>query len=90
MKYFAAFLKINDLEKNESYRQQHTDFLVEKDKEGKIFARGRFAGNGGGLVVYVASSMEEATKIAGSDPYVASGARILELYEWDMKVTPNR
>jgi uncharacterized protein YciI len=90
MKYFAAFLKMKDLEKNESYRQQHANFLVEKDKEGKIFARGRFAGNNGGLVIYIASSLEEAAKIAESDPYVSSGARILELYEWEMKATPNR
>jgi uncharacterized protein YciI len=88
MKYFAAFLKMKDLEKNESYRQQHTNFLVEKDQEGKIFARGRFTGNNGGLVIYIAASLEEAAKIAESDPYVSSGARILELYEWDMKVTP--
>jgi hypothetical protein len=41
-------------------------------------------------VIYIAASLEEAAKIAESDPYVSSGARILELYEWDMKVTPNR
>jgi uncharacterized protein YciI len=34
----------------------------------------------------MAESMEEARKIAESDPYVALGARTLELYEWDMQV----
>ena len=90
MKYFAAFLPMKDPEKNTSYRQQHMDFLVEKEKEGKIFARGKFAEGKGGLVIYIAPAFEEASMIAQSDPYVKSGARTLELYEWDMKVAPNK
>jgi uncharacterized protein len=86
MKYFAAMLMMKDLEKNTAYRQQHVDFLIEKEKEGKIFARGRFTEGEGGLVIYIAASREEAVKLAESDPYVVSGARTLELYEWDMKV----
>ena len=90
MKYFAAFLKMNDLEKNASYRQQHIDFLVQNEKDGNIFARGRFADSKGGLVIYIAPSLEEAVKIAESDPYVTSGARTLEVFEWDMKMTLNQ
>ena len=86
MKYFAAFLKMKDPEKNASYRQQHIDFLLQSEKEGKIFARGRFADSKGGLIIYMAPSLEEATRIAESDPYVALGARALEVFEWDMKV----
>ena len=85
MKYFAALLNMKDVEKNTKYRQQHMDFLVEKEKEGKIFARGRFTDGEGGLVIYIAASGEEARKLAESDPYVVSGARTLELHEWDMK-----
>jgi uncharacterized protein len=86
MKYFAAFLKMKDIEKNATYRPQHMDFLIQNEKEGKIFARGRFSDNSGGMVVYIASSIEEAEKIAKSDPLVSSGARTLELHEWEMKV----
>ncbi len=86
MKYFAALLNMKDKEKNAKYRQQHVDFLVEKEKEGKIFARGRFTDGEGGLVIYVAESLDEAMTLAGSDPYVSTGARDLELHEWDMKV----
>jgi len=86
MKYFAAFLKMQDLEKNTAYRQQHVDFLTKNEAAGKIFARGRFTGGEGGLVIYIAGSKEEALKLAESDPYVASGARTLDLYEWDMKL----
>jgi uncharacterized protein len=88
MKYFAAFLKMKDIEKNAAYRPQHMDFLMQNEKEGKIFARGRFSDNSGGMVIYIASSFEEAEKIAKSDPLVTSGARTLELHEWDMKVAP--
>jgi uncharacterized protein len=86
MKYFAAFLKMKDVEKNATYRPQHMDFLAENEKAGKIFARGRFSDNSGGMVIYIASSFEEAEKIAQSDPLFSSGARTLELHEWDMKV----
>jgi len=89
MKYFAAFLKMKDPEKNASFRQQHMDFLLQSEKEGKIFARGRFTDNSGGMVVYIAPSFEEAEKIAQSDPLVTSGARTLELHEWDMKTAAN-
>jgi uncharacterized protein YciI len=87
MKYFAAFLKMKDLEKNRIFRQQHLDFLTENEKAGKIFARGKFMDGEGGLVIYIAGSRDEAVKLAGSDPYVASGARTLEVFEWDMKVS---
>ena len=86
MKYFVAFLKMKDTEKNQTYRQQHIEFLTRQEKEGNIFARGRFTGGEGGLVIYIAASFDEARKMAESDPYVSLGARILELYEWDMKV----
>lgn len=90
MKYFAAFLKMKDPEKNQQYRPQHVDFLQQKEQEGKIFARGRFTGGEGGLAIYMAESLEEARSIAQSDPYVVLGARTLELYEWDMKVVPRQ
>jgi len=87
MKYFAALLMMKDVEKNARFRDQHVAFLTGKEKEGKIFARGRFTGGEGGLVIYVAESREEAAKLAQSDPYYINGARTLELYEWDMKVS---
>ncbi len=90
MKYFAAILKMKDAEKNKQYRQQHVDFLIQQEKEGSIFARGRFTEGAGGLVIYIAASYDEALKIAEADPYVNLGARSLELYEWDMKIPGNQ
>jgi uncharacterized protein len=84
MKYFAAFLKMLDPEKSQTLRPQHLAFLEENDREGRIFARGRFVDGAGGLVVYMAESLEEARGFAESDPYVIHGARGLEMHEWDM------
>lgn len=85
MKYFAAFLPMLDEEKSRAIRPRHLAFLDEQDSKGKIFARGPFTDASGGLVIYIASSLEEAQEIAGSDPYVTEGARRLELHEWAMK-----
>jgi uncharacterized protein YciI len=86
MKYFAALLPIRDLEKCQELRPAHVEFLEQKSQEGKIFARGRFSDGAGGLVIYMAETLEEAKKTAASDPYVMHGARSLELHEWDMKL----
>jgi uncharacterized protein len=86
MKYFAALLNMKDTEKNTAFRQQHMDFLMQNEKAGKIFARGRFTDGAGGLVIYVADSLEQAKALAVSDPLVTSGARTLDLHEWDMKL----
>jgi len=88
MKYFAAFLKMLDPEKSQTLRPQHLEFLVRTEGEGRIFARGRFNDGAGGLVVYMAESLDEARRIAESDPYIAGGARTLELHEWEMKSSP--
>ena len=87
MKYFAAFLMMKDTEKNATYHSQHIDFLTQNEKAGKIFARGRFNDNSGGMIIYIAPSFEEAEKLAQSDPLVVNGARTLEMHEWNMKVT---
>ncbi|MEJ2109397.1 MAG: YciI family protein [Acidobacteriota bacterium] len=90
MKYFVALLKMKDTEKNAAFRPQHIDFLTGKEEEGVIFARGRFANGEGGLVIYMAESLNDALKLAQSDPYVAQGARTLELFEWNMKLNEVR
>jgi uncharacterized protein len=86
MKFFAALLPVRDLEKSQEFRPAHVEFLDQKSKEGKILARGRFVDGAGGLIIYKADSLEDAKKIAASDPYVVNGARSLELHEWDMKL----
>ena len=85
MKYFAALLIMRDSKKSQDLRTRHLEFLKQIEEEGRIFARGRFTDGAGGLVIYQAQSFEEASKIAESDPYVTSGARTLEMHEWDIR-----
>jgi uncharacterized protein len=84
MGYFAAVLHLEDSEKNKTLRPQHIAFLLDQERKGRIFARGPFSDGAGGLVIYQAESLEEARNLAESDPYVAGGARRLELHPWEM------
>ncbi len=86
MKYFAALLTMQDPVKSQDLRPQHLEFLGQNERAGRIFARGRFADGAGGLVIYMAESLDEARKVAENDPYIVSGARALELHEWEMKL----
>jgi len=82
MKHFAALLHLEDQEKNVSLRPQHLAFLAAQEALGRVFARGPFSDGSGGLVIYLAESFEQALALAQCDPYVAQGARRLELHEW--------
>ena len=84
MKYFAAILRMVDVEKNKTLRPEHLAFLQEHDSKGRIFARGPFSDGAGGLVIYQAESMEDARTLAENDPYLKGGARELELHPWEM------
>ena len=84
MKYFAAFLPMRDSHKSKQVRPQHLEFLGCQVREGKIFAKGRFADGAGGLVIYQGESLDEVKNIAESDPYITSGARGLEIHEWEI------
>jgi uncharacterized protein YciI len=84
MKYFAVFLPMLDVEKSLEYRPQHLEFLEQKAKEGKVFARGRFTDGAGGLVVYKADSIAEVQGMVDEDPYIVHKARTYEIHEWEM------
>jgi Uncharacterized protein conserved in bacteria len=84
VKVYAAFLPMRDAEKSAALRPQHLEYLETLEREGKILARGPFADGSGGLVLYLAESLEEARQLAEGDPYVVHGARGLALHEWNV------
>ncbi|MFC7442557.1 YciI family protein [Laceyella putida] len=84
MAYFAAILHMENPEKNQTYRPHHLAYLEELEQQGKIFAKGPFIDGAGGMVIYIADSLEEAKELAEKDPYVIEGVRRLELHEWKM------
>ncbi|UHA76114.1 YciI family protein [Paenibacillus sp. 481] len=82
MAHFAAILHMHDVEKSQTFRPNHLSYLEELGKQGKIFAKGPFGDGSGGMVVYIADTLEEAQQLAQQDPYVVEGARKLDLREW--------
>jgi hypothetical protein len=80
--YYTVFLAMKNEEKNKIYRPDHLAFLEEKEKEGKIFARGPLADGSGGLVIYIADTFDEVESMVKDDPYVVQGARDYEIKEW--------
>lgn len=82
MAYYAALLHMLDPEKNKEVRPLHIEYLEKLEEEGKVYARGPFGDNSGGLVIYVADSYEEAQTLAENDPVVTHKVRRLELKEW--------
>src|SRR5699024_351378 len=85
MKYFAAFLKMKDEAKSTEHRQAHLDFVEDMVEKDYLFSYGRLTDGSGGLLIYQADSLEQATKLASADPYVELGARELSIHEWAMQ-----
>lgn len=82
MNYYVAFLFMKDESKNEEVLPEHIAYLDKLDQQGHILARGPFTDRSGGLVIYKATSFEEAKKLAENDPHVLKGVRTLKLKEW--------
>ena len=55
--------------------ESHVEHLKELKKQGKLVLCGPFADYPGGMVIFSAENLEEATKIAESDPFISSGAK---------------
>jgi len=82
MTYFAAFLITEKQELMQEYRASHRGYLEEQTVNQKIFKKGPFTDGLGGMVIYIAESLEEAKQLAENDPLVIEGAVRLELREW--------
>ncbi len=78
----------NGLSKVLENLDSHVAHQTELERQGVMFAAGPFASddeqhwNGEGMFIYRASSLEEATKLAESDPMHQSGARSFRVRPW--------
>lgn len=88
MKYFAAIQSVLDGDKVEAARPSHLDYLNARVADGSIHLRGRFPDGTGGLTIYKAETLEEARALAEGDPFISSGARKVDVHEWDIKPRP--
>lgn len=79
---YAAFLETVNKEKDAEVLQEHLEYLYGLLDEGKVAAKGPFTDHSGGLIIYNASSYEEAKGWIEKDPVVRDGARKYILKEW--------
>ncbi|KAB3531314.1 hypothetical protein F8154_12905 [Alkaliphilus pronyensis] len=82
MVLYAAILETIDPKKDAELLTVHKAYLQKYIDDGRIFAKGPFTDHSGGLVIYKASSFEEAMELAENDPAVLHKSRRLTLKEW--------
>lgn len=88
-RYVIAFLKEgpnSDLDSARAYELQigHMKNIGKMADEGKLAVAGPFLDNGEirGLYIFNVESLEEAQKLANTDPAIKEGVLTLELKEW--------
>jgi uncharacterized protein YciI len=75
---FVYLMKnINPL--NEEIVKGHVEHLKELKSQGKLVLCGPFTDFPGGMVVIEAKDLAEATEIANTDPFIASGCKSFEI-----------
>ncbi|WP_099466599.1 YciI family protein [Konateibacter massiliensis] len=74
-----VYLMNNEKPLNEELIKSHVGHLKELKKQGKLVFCGPFTDYPGGMVIFLAESLEEATNIAKSDPFIASGYKSFEI-----------
>lgn len=84
MKHFAVFLPVASAERSQQFRPLHLEFLEKGRNEGWIFANGRFVDGSGGLIIYIAESVDDVLARVKQDPFVIEGARGYEIHEWEL------
>lgn len=75
---YVYFMK-NQKPLNEELIKEHVEHLKSLKSQGKLVLCGPFSDYPGGMVVYLADNLEEATSIAKSDPFISSGCKIFEV-----------
>lgn len=88
--YYACHtFPIRPLDEIEKVLDQHVAYLSSLERSGKLLLAGPlFSGSsqydGEGLIIFAASSHEEAQKLASADPFHAQGIRDYTLNRWQV------
>jgi uncharacterized protein YciI len=64
---------------NEEIIKGHVEHLKKLKSQDKLILCGPFTDYPGGMVVFLAENLEEATDIAKADPFIASGCKTFEI-----------
>ena len=73
MKYAAVIEYTRDMDKVQSIRPVHRQYLTSLRERGQLAAAGPFTDDSGALIVYEAASVEEAEKLLQGDPFHQNG-----------------
>lgn len=79
---YAAVMETVDKEKDAEVLDEHLKYLYGLLDSGQVVAKGPFTDHSGGLIVYKASSIEEAREWIEKDPVIREGSRKYTLKEW--------
>ncbi|SHK11285.1 Uncharacterized conserved protein YciI, contains a putative active-site phosphohistidine [Anaerocolumna jejuensis DSM 15929] len=74
-----VYLMKNQKPLNEEIVKSHVEHLKELKSQGRLVLCGPFSDYPGGMVVFLAEDLAEATKIAEADPFIASGCKTFEI-----------
>ena len=66
------------------YLADHLAFMIELERQGKLFASGPFGDGtrGDGMTIIRAADAEEARAVALRDPFVVNGIRTFKIEAW--------
>ncbi|GIL17961.1 MAG: hypothetical protein BroJett040_17120 [Oligoflexia bacterium] len=67
----------------------HIAYLRRLEKEGILVMAGPFTNYKGGMVVINVPTLEDAQKIAATDPFVANKVRRCEIRQWELSCEEN-
>ncbi len=73
------YLMKNQKPLNEEIVKSHVEHLKELKSQSRLVLCGPFSDYPGGMVVFLAEDLAEATKIAEADPFIASGYKSFEI-----------
>jgi uncharacterized protein YciI len=88
--YYACFTNpAVPLAELEPHVEEHKQYLVRLEREGKLFAAGPLLDesnriNGVGMIVFRAASREEADELARNDPFHERGLRTYSITPWQV------
>lgn len=74
-----VYLMNNQKPINNEIIKSHVEYLRRLNSQGKLVLCGPFTDHPGGMVIILAEDFVEATNIANSDPFIASGCKSFEL-----------
>lgn len=73
------YLMNNQKPLNSELIKSHVEYLKELKRLEKLVLCGPFTDYPGGMVIFLAEDLDEATNIAKSDPFIASGCKSFEI-----------